>query len=66
MGYPLPETGFYGPQTTAAVNAFIRLNPSLAPADGVAGRRPAPASPAPQPPSPPSPSSSSRACAARP
>ncbi|MFJ3793543.1 peptidoglycan-binding protein [Kitasatospora sp. NPDC090091] len=37
IGYPVPETGNYGPQTTAAVNAFIRLNPSLAPADGIAG-----------------------------
>ncbi|MFE2723881.1 peptidoglycan-binding protein [Kitasatospora sp. NPDC059327] len=37
IGYLLPETGFYGPQTTAAVNAFIRLNPSLGAADGVAG-----------------------------
>ncbi|MFJ5121938.1 peptidoglycan-binding protein [Kitasatospora sp. NPDC088548] len=37
IGYPLTQDGVYGPKTTAAVNAFIRLNPSLGRADGIAG-----------------------------
>ncbi|MGA5822216.1 peptidoglycan-binding protein [Kitasatospora sp. NPDC094028] len=37
IGYQLPATGYYGPLTTNAVNDFVRLNPSLRPADGVAG-----------------------------
>jgi len=37
LGYNLVQDGIYGPKTAAAVNAFIRLNPSLGAADGVAG-----------------------------